>query len=463
MFSFKLRGAYNMISQLPKEDRWKGVIACSAGNHAQGVAYSAQHLNIPATIVMPTPTPSIKFQNVARLGSKVVLFGEDFDSAKAECARLCQQHGLTNIPPFDNPYVIAGQGTVAKEILSQWNIHELKAVFVAIGGGGLIAGIGAYIKRIAPHIKVIGVETYDADAMKQSLASGERVTLKEVGLFSDGTAVKITGEETFRICKDVVDEILLVSTDELCAAIKDVFNDTRSIVEPAGALSLAGAKKYIASHPDVDHTDNAYVCILSGANMNFDRLRFVSERSTLGEGSEGFFVISIPEKTGSFEAVIKLLNPRSITEFSYRFEKGSQVANIYISFSLMDRVTEIPEIVESFSKNGCKCIDISDNEFAKTHARYLVGGKAQAENERVIRFEFPERPGALFKFLQGVQGKWNISLFHYRNHGADIGKVLAGIQVPPTEDDQFLDFLTELGYPYHEETDNEVYKLFLKG
>lgn len=462
VFSFKLRGAYNMISQLPKEDRWKGVIACSAGNHAQGVAYSAQHLNIPATIVMPIPTPSIKFQNVARLGSKVVLFGEDFDTAKAECARLTQQHGLTNIPPFDNPYVIAGQGTVAKEILSQWNIHEMKAVFVAIGGGGLIAGIGAYIKRIAPHIKVIGVETHDADAMKKSLNKGERVTLKEVGLFSDGTAVKIVGEETFRICQEVVDEILLVSTDELCAAIKDVFNDTRSIVEPAGALSLAGAKKYISLHPEMDHSESAYVCILSGANMNFDRLRFVSERSTLGEGSEGFFVITIPEKTGSFEAVINLLNPRAITEFSYRFEEGSSVANIYISFSLQDREKEVPEIKESFENHGCTLLDISDNEFAKTHARYLVGGKSHAKDERVIRFEFPERPGALFKFLQGVQGKWNISLFHYRNHGADIAKVLAGIQVPPSENAQFEQFLTDLGYPYHEETDNEVYKLFLK-
>lgn len=462
VFSFKLRGAYNMISQLPKEERWKGVIACSAGNHAQGVAYSAQHLNIPATIVMPTPTPAIKYQNVARLGSKVVLFGEDFDTAKAECARLTQVHGLTNIPPFDNPYVIAGQGTIAKEILSQWNIHELKAVFVAIGGGGLIAGIGAYLKRIAPHIKVIGVETHDADAMKQSLHKGERVTLKDVGLFSDGTAVKVVGEETYRICKDVVDEILLVSTDELCAAIKDVFNDTRSIVEPSGALSLAGAKKYIGLHPEIDHSENAYVCILSGANMNFDRLRFVSERSTLGEGSEGFFVITIPEKTGSFENVINLLNPRAITEFSYRFEEGSTVANIYISFSREDREREVPEIRESFEKHGFTLTDISDNEFAKTHARYLVGGKSNAEHERVIRFEFPERPGALFKFLQGVQGKWNISLFHYRNHGADIAKVLAGIQVPPSDNEQFNKFLVELDYPYHEETDNEVYKLFLK-
>ncbi|CDO54796.1 hypothetical protein DV451_002321 [Geotrichum candidum] len=462
VFSFKLRGAYNMISQLPKEDRWKGVIACSAGNHAQGVAYSAQHLNIPATIVMPVPTPSIKYQNVARLGSKVVLYGDDFDSAKAECSRLCKQHGLTNIPPFDDPYVIAGQGTIAKEILSQWNIHELKAIFVAIGGGGLIAGIGAYIKRIAPHIKVIGVETHDAHAMKDSLTAGNRLMLKEVGLFADGTAVKIVGEETFRVCKEVVDEIVLVSTDELCASIKDVFNDTRSIVEPSGALSLAGAKKYITAHPEVDHSESAYVCILSGANMNFDRLRFVSERSTLGEGSEGFFVLTIPEKVGSFEAVIDLLNPRAITEFSYRFQKDSEIANIYISFSLNDRVTEVPQIIESFAEQGCKCVDISDNEFAKTHARYLVGGKPSVENERLIRFEFPERPGALFNFLKGVQGKWMITLFHYRNHGSDIGKVLAGLQVPPAEEEEFQKFLHDLGYPHHDETDNEVYKIFLK-
>ena len=287
VFSFKLRGAYNIISQLPKEDRWKGVIACSAGNHAQGVAYSAQHLNIPATIVMPVPTPSIKYQNVARLGSKVVLYGDDFDSAKAECSRLCKQHGLTNIPPFDDPYVIAGQGTIAKEILSQWNIHELKAIFVAIGGGGLIAGIGAYIKRIAPHIKVIGVETHDAHAMKDSLTAGNRLMLKEVGLFADGTAVKIVGEETFRVCKKSSTRSSLCLLMSSALPLRTCSTTPVLLLEPSGALSLAGAKKYITAHPEVDHSESAYVCILSGANMNFDRLRFVSERSTLGEGSEG--------------------------------------------------------------------------------------------------------------------------------------------------------------------------------
>ncbi|VVT55264.1 uncharacterized protein SAPINGB_P004509 [Magnusiomyces paraingens] len=463
VFSFKLRGAYNLIAQLPKEERWKGVIACSAGNHAQGVAYSAQHLNIPATIVMPIATPSIKYQNVARLGSKVVLFGDDFDAAQTECKRLAKQHGIANIPPFDDPYVIAGQGTIAMEIIRQVNIHELKAVFACIGGGGLIAGIGAYIKRIAPHVKVIGIETYDADAMYQSLQKGERITLKEVGLFADGTAVKVPGQETFRLCQEVIDEIVHVGTDEICAAIKDVFLETRSIVEPSGALSLAGAKKYISSHPEIDHSSNSYVCVLSGANMNFDRLRFVSERAMLGEGSEVFYVASIPERPGSFEKLISILNPRAITEFSYRYNDPN-TANIYISFSVQDRDAELTSIQEQFAQDGTiKGVDISEDELAKTHARYLVGGKAKVENERIFRFEFPERPGALFKFLKGIKSQWNITLFHYRNHGSDIGKILAGIAVPPKDNDSFQEFLDNLAYPYIEETENAIYNLFLKG
>lgn len=462
VFSFKLRGAYNLIAQLPKEERWKGVIACSAGNHAQGVAYSAQHLNIPATIVMPTATPSIKYQNVARLGSKVVLYGDDFDSAQGECKRLSEQHGIKNIPPFDDPYVIAGQGTIAMEILRQVNIHELKAIFACIGGGGLIAGIGAYIKRIAPHVKIIGIETYDADAMYQSLKKGERVMLKEVGLFADGTAVKIPGQETFRVCQEVIDEIIHIDTDEICAAIKDVFLETRSIVEPSGALSLAGAKKYIQQHPELDHSANSYVCILSGANMNFDRLRFVSERAMLGEGSEVFFVATIPEKPGSFERLVSIISPRAITEFSYRYS-DPETAHIYISFSVQDRGVELPIIQEEFEKDGTiKGIDISDSELAKSHARYLVGGKARVQNERLFRFEFPERPGALFKFLKGIKSQWNITLFHYRNHGSDIGKILAGIDVPPKDNGLFQEFLDNLAYPYIEETENTLYKLFLK-
>lgn len=468
VFSFKLRGAYNMMAHLPQETRWKGVIACSAGNHAQGVAYSAKHLNIPATIVMPVVTPAIKYKNVDRLGAKVVLHGNDFDAAKAECNRLSEKHGLTNIPPFDNPYVIAGQGTIGVELLRQIDVESLKAIFVCIGGGGLIAGVGAYIKRIAPHVKIIGVETYDANAMRQSLQKGERITLSEVGLFADGAAVKIPGQETFRLCQQVVDEIVLVSTDEICAAIKDVFTETRSIVEPAGALSVAGLVKYIESHPEIDHSASGYTAILSGANMDFDRLRFVSERAKLGEGSEVFIVATIPEKPGSFGKLIDLVHPRAVTEFSYRYsngelEKSDGKAHVYISFSVDNAKAEVPRILDDFKGAGFDAIDISHNEFAKSHARYLVGGKAAVNNERVFRFEFPERPGALVKFLHGVKSKWNITLFHYRNQGSDIGKVLAGISVPSHESDQFQQFLDRLEYPYAEETDNVVYKLFLQG
>lgn len=462
VFSFKLRGAYNRIAQLPKEVRAKGVIACSAGNHAQGVAYSAKHLKIPATIVMPTPTPSIKYQNVSRLGSQVVLYGDDFDAAQEECRRLTAENGLTNIPPFDDPFVIAGQGTIAMEILRQVNLNELKAIFVCIGGGGLIAGIGAYVKRIAPHVKIIGIETFDANAMYQSLENKKRITLKEVGLFADGTAVKIPGEETFRVCNDVIDEIVHVDTDETCAAIKDVFLETRSIVEPSGALSLAGAKKYISQHPEMDHSAGSYVCVLSGANMNFDRLRFVSERAMLGEGSEVFFVANIPERPGSFEKLISIITPRAITEFSYRYS-DSETAHIYISFSVQDRATEIKHIQEQFEVEGnIKGHDISDNELAKSHARYLVGGKARVENERIFRFEFPERPGALMKFLKNIKSQWNVTLFHYRNHGSDIAKILAGVSVAPEDNEAFQEFLDNLGYRYVEETNNEVYQLFLK-
>lgn len=467
VFSFKLRGAYNMISHLPAEDRWKGVIACSAGNHAQGVAFSAKELNIPATIVMPTATPSIKFKNVDRLGAKVVLHGDDFDAAKAECNRLSKQYGLTNIPPFDNPYVIAGQGTIGMELLRQVNLNQLKAVFCCVGGGGLIAGVGTYIKRIAPHVKVIGVETYDACAMYQSLQNGEKVSLSEVGLFADGAAVKVPGDETYRLCTSCIDEVVRVSTDEICAAIKDIFQETRSIVEPAGGLSVAGLKKYIAERPDEDHSSEAYCAVLSGANMNFDRLRFVSERAKLGEGSELFLIATIPETPGAFANLIDVIYPRFITEFSYRYSNGQLedpegVAHVYMSFSVHDAKEEGPKILADLKAQGMSGYDISDDEFAKTHARYLVGGKAHAEHERIFRFEFPERPGALHRFLQGINSKWNVSLFHYRNHGSDIGKVLAGIQVPPEENQQLNEFLTSLEYPYIEETENVAYKLFLK-
>lgn len=460
VFSFKLRGAYNMMAHLPEDERWQGVVACSAGNHAQGVAYSAQHLGIPATIVMPTGTPSIKYTNVQRMGGKVVLHGEDFDSAKAECSRLSEKHGLVNIPPFDNPYVIAGQGTIALELLRQVDLKQLKAVFCCVGGGGLIAGVGTYLKRIAPHVKVIGVETYDADAMYQSIKRNKRILLSEVGLFADGAAVKIPGEETFRLCQKFVDEIIHVNTDEICAAIKDIFEETRSIVEPAGAMSVAAIRKYILSHPDQDHSQSSYVGVLSGANMNFDRLRFVAERAQLGEGSEVFMIVEIPDQPGTFRDLQAIIQPRPVTEFSYR-QSSNKTASVYMSFRVTNRDAEVSEAMERMRTKGFVPHDISDNEFAKTHARYLVGGKCPVEHERVVRFEFPEKPGALFKFLNGVKSKWNISLFHYRDNGSDVGKVLAGLTVPPEEDAQFQDFLKTLGYPFIEESDNLAYKLFL--
>ncbi|KAK9315722.1 tryptophan synthase beta subunit-like PLP-dependent enzyme [Lipomyces starkeyi] len=460
VFSFKLRGAYNKIAQLPEEDRWKGVVACSAGNHAQGVAYSAKHLGIPATIVMPVATPSIKHSNVSRMGSKVVLHGEDFDSAKAECERLQRKYGLTNIPPFDDPYVIAGQGTIGMELLRQIDVQSLEAVFIPVGGGGLIAGVATYLKRIAPHVKIIGVETFDADALYQSLSQKKRVILKDVGLFADGAAVKMVGEETFRLCSAFVDEVVRVNTDELCAAMKDIFEDTRSVVEPTGALAVAGLKSYLAAHPKLNKK-GAFCAILTGANMNFDRLRFVAERAQLGEGREVFLMVTIPEKPGSFRQLQDVIFPRSITEFSYRFSGGDD-AYVYISFTIDDRVSEVPAILEELASRGMKGVDLSDNELAKSHARYLVGGRARVENERIFRFEFPERPGALKKFLDGLKIGWNITLFHYRNHGSDLAQILAAISVPPEQHSELQTFLDDLGYPSVDETDNIVYQSFLR-
>ncbi|KAL3232869.1 Threonine dehydratase, mitochondrial [Nakaseomyces bracarensis] len=471
VFSFKLRGAYNMIAKLDDSQRNQGVIACSAGNHAQGVAYAAKHLHIPATIVMPVSTPSIKYQNVSRLGSQVVLYGNDFDEAKAECTKLAEERGLTNIPPFDHPYVIAGQGTVAMEILRQvYNSNKIGAVFVPVGGGGLIAGVGAYLKRVTPHIKVVGVETHDAATLHTSMQRNKRTNLESVGTFADGTSVRIIGEETFRVAKEVVDEIVLVNTDEICAAVKDVFEDTRSIVEPSGALAVAGMKKYITQlHPEIDHSKQTYVPILSGANMNFDRLRFVSERAVLGEGKEVFMLVTIPDVPGSFKKMQKVIHPRAVTEFCYRYnehrhESSSEVpkAYIYTSFSVVDREKEIKQVMQQLNTLGFEAVDISDNELAKSHGRYLVGGASKVPNERIISFEFPERPGALTRFLAGLSESWNLTLFHYRNHGADIGKVLAGISVPPRENLTFQKFLEDLGYKYQDETDNMVYQRLLK-
>ncbi|KAF2103165.1 threonine dehydratase I [Rhizodiscina lignyota] len=464
VFSFKLRGAYNKMAHLTPEERWKGVVACSAGNHAQGVAYSARKLKIPATIVMPEGTPDIKHKNVSRLGGTVILHGPDFDAAKDEAHRLEKLHGLTSVAPFDDPYVIAGQGTIGMELLRQTNLLELEAVFCCIGGGGLIAGIGTYIKRIAPQVKVIGVETYDANAMVQSLHEQRRVVLKEVGLFADGAAVKAVGEETFRLCMEVVDDIIQVTTDETCAAIKDVFEDSRSIVEPAGALAIAGLKKYVAQNP-CPNPNRTLVAVASGANMNFDRLRFVAERAALGERKEALLSVTIPERPGSFANLVKCINPMAVTEFSYRYA-GPGGAHILVGVGLnaASRSRDLADLLERLENEGMHAKDLSDDELAKSHIRYLVGGRSGVADERLFSFEFPERPGALYKFLTTLQPGFNISIFHYRNHGGDVAKILAGIQCPKTADDEkaLKEFLKKIGYPFREETDNETYKMFLR-
>ncbi|GIZ39406.1 hypothetical protein CKM354_000279100 [Cercospora kikuchii] len=462
VFSFKLRGAYNKMAHLTKEERWKGVIACSAGNHAQGVAFSARKLKIPATITMPLGTPAIKHSNVSRLGGNVVLHGADFDEAKAECNRRAVANGLTNIPPFDDPYVIAGQGTIGAEILRQADLDKLEAIFCCVGGGGLVAGIGTYIKRFAPHVKIIGVETYDANALVQSLKLGKRVTLKEVGLFADGAAVKLVGEETFRLCQEVVDEVIQVDTDDICAAIKDVFEDTRSILEPAGALSLAGLKKYVRSNPSQD-TRRQLVAIASGANMNFDRLRFVAERAAIGERKEALLAVTIPERPGAFAALVEEVNPMVVTEFCYRYATDASAdVLIGIQVNAATRTKDVQDLISRLEKKGMTARDISADELAKSHIRYLVGGRSNADNERLFAFEFPERGGALYKFLTLLQPQFNISLFHYRNYGGDVAKILAAIQCPPGEEEGLTKFLNDLGYGYTEETKNETYQMFMR-
>ncbi|GAB1726031.1 hypothetical protein NU195Hw_g5463t1 [Hortaea werneckii] len=462
VFSFKLRGAYNKMAHLSEAERWKGVIACSAGNHAQGVAFSARKLRIPATITMPTGTPAIKHMNVSRMGGNVVLHGGDFDAAKAECGRLSAMHGLTNIPPFDDPYVIAGQGTIGAEILRQADLSKLEAIFCCVGGGGLIAGTGVYVKRIAPHVKIIGVETFDANALVTSLKAGKRVTLNDVGLFADGAAVKTVGEETFRICSEVVDDVIQVDTDDICAAIKDVFEDTRSILEPAGALSLAGLKKYVERNPSED-TRRQLVAVASGANMNFDRLRFVAERAAIGEKKEAILAVTIPERPGAFARLVAAVQPMNVTEFCYRYSNpGSADVLIGLSVSASTRQHDIKDLIERLEQDGMTARDLSGDELAKSHIRYLVGGRSNADNERLFAFEFPERGGALYKFLTTLQPGFNISLFHYRNYGGDVGKVLAGIQCPPGEEAGLEKFLHDIGYGYKEETDNETYKMFMR-
>ena len=392
----------------------------------------------------------------------MVLYGEDFEAAKMEAQRLEKLHGLTNIAPFDDPYVIAGQGTIGMELLRQTNLQDLEAVFSCVGGGGLIAGLGVYIKRIAPHVKIIGVEAYDANAMVQSLKKKERIVLKEVGLFADGAAVKTVGEETFRLCLEVIDEVIEVTTDETCAAIKDVFEDTRSIVEPAGALALAGLKKYVASHPS-SNQKRGLVAIASGANMNFDRLRFVAERAALGEKKEALLGVTIPEKAGSFTELVKAVLPQAVTEFTYRYAR-EESANIFmgISVNASSRTSEIADLIQRLGKDGMQATDLSGDELAKSHIRYLIGGRSSVPDERIYSFEFPERSGALVKFLVTLRPDQNISLFHYRNHGGDLGQVLAGIQCPEAEKAELEGFFTKLGYPFLDVTASPTYRMFLR-
>ena len=445
----------------PKQG-WNGMLISCTGNHAQGVAYSARYLKIPATIVMPQGTPDIKHKNVSRMGGSVILHGADFDAAKAEAARLEKLHGLISIPPFDDPYVIAGQGTIGMELLRQTNLQELEAIFCCVGGGGLIAGIGVYVKRIAPHVKIIGVETYDANAMVESLKARKRVILKDVGLFADGAAVKTVGEETFRICQDVIDEVVQVTTDETCAAIKDIFEDTRSIVEPAGALALAGLKKWVKRNPN-QNQNRGLVAIASGANMNFDRLRFVAERAALGENKEALLSVTIPEKPGAFAKLVSTVHPMAVTEFSYRYSSES-AANILIGVSLnpSTRSTDLPDLITRLASEGMTATDLSEDELAKSHIRYLVGGRSNAADEHMYMFEFPERGGALYKFLHTLQPGMNISLFHYRNYGGDVARILAGIQCKEEDRGKLEGFLKEIGYPWEEVTENQSYKMFLR-
>lgn len=456
VFSFKLRGAYNKIAKLSPERLKRGVICASAGNHAQGVALSAAKIGCRAVIVMPTTTPDIKVQAVKNRGGEVVLAGDSFDEAYTHALELEKAEKLTFVHPFDDPEVIAGQGTIAMEILRQHPKH-IDAVFCCIGGGGLISGVAAYIKRLRPETKIIGVETFDADAMAQSLAAGKRVRLKQVGLFADGAAVKFVGEETFRLCKEYVDEIVLVDTDAICAAIKDVFEDTRAILEPAGAMAIAGAKAYAKQHKLKDKT---LVAIASGANMNFDRLRFVAERAEVGEQREAVLAVTLPEKPGAYKKFVDLIGSRNITEFNYRYNDPKE-AQVFVGLQVASRAESI-KFVEQLHKNGYDAVDLTDDEMAKAHIRHLVGGHApQVTNEIIYRFEFPERPGALMNFLNQMSAGWNISLFHYRNHGADYGRVLVGMQVPKEEMKQFNEFLKNLGYAHWNETDNPAYKRFL--
>ena len=457
VFSFKLRGAYNKMAHLTPEQLSRGVICASAGNHAQGVALSARKLGTQALIVMPVTTPKVKIDAVSALGGTVVLEGESYSDAYQHALKLQAERDLVFVHPFDDPDVIAGQGTIGMEILRQHQ-GDIEAVFVAIGGGGLISGVASYIKAVRPDIKVIGVQTTDSDAMHRSVQAGDRVQLDDVGLFSDGTAVKLVGQETFRLTRELVDDYVLVDTDEVCAAIKDIFQDTRSIMEPAGALGVAAMKQYVERHRLKGKTLVAITC---GANMNFDRLRFVAERAEFGEQREALFAVTIPERPGSFKAFCELIGSRSVTEFNYRIS-SAQEAHVFVGLSISRR-DEAASIERQFMAHGFATVNLTDDELAKEHARHLVGGRTPlAAGERLIRFVFPERPGALLKFLSTMNPDWNISLFHYRNQGADYGRVLVGLQIPSGAEEALSQFLQTLHYPWVDETDNPVYRLFLR-
>ncbi len=460
VFSFKIRGAYNKMAGLPRDALDRGVICASAGNHAQGVAAAAQRLGVKATIVMPRTTPGIKIAGVRARGGDAVIAGDSFDEAYRHALALCEERGLTFVHPYDDPDVIAGQGTVGMEILQQ-HPGPIEAIFVPIGGGGLASGVAAYVKFLRPDVKVIGVEPDDAASMKAAIAADARVVLDRVGLFADGVAVRQAGVETFRICRACLDEVITVTTDEICAAVKDIFDETRAVAEPAGAVSLAGMKRYAEARGLAGQT---LVAINSGANLNFDRLRHIAERAEIGEGREALLAVTIPEQAGSYRRFMQVLGPRAITEFNYRQTGPGIPAHIFVGVELRHGEAEKREVISTLAAAGYPVEDLSDNEIAKTHVRYMVGGRvAGLQHEAVLRFQFPEYPGALLNFLNRLGQFWNISLFHYRNHGADYGRVLAGFEVPPEDRDRFAKAVEALGYPYWDESDNPAFRLFLDG
>ena len=461
IFCYKIRGAYNKMTSLTNEQLARGVVVASAGNHAQGVALSANRLGCEAIVVMPTTTPSIKVEAVKRWGAKVELIGDSFSEANDYAQSLAKDNDKVLIKPFDDPKIIAGQGTVGLEILKQHS-DPLHAIFIPIGGGGLISGVGAYVKQVRPDIKIIGVEPFESDAMYQSLKANKRITLKQVGIFADGVAVKQVGKENFKICRDFVDEIVRVDTDEICAAVKDICEDTRTLVEPSGALAVAGIKRWLLTQSEngTPIKGESLVAISSGANVNFDRLRHISERAEIGERREAILAVTIPEKPGSFRRFCKAIGKRAVSEFNYRYANDKQ-AHVFVGLQIRDQY-EIEKLITKLEAKGFPTLDLTDNEVAKVHARHMVGGRTTIEDERLFSFQFPERPGALSDFLDQIGTTWNISLFHYRNHGSDFGRVLCALQIPHKSQPSFRQFLKQLGYDYTEETQNPVYQLFLK-